>query len=83
MKRNRVLVASLLALGLTTAAFAATEDKWFVTVDTVGNCSIAQGKPSAGQEALGETAGYASMEEAKTHLDSISNDEAHCRGVVG
>ena len=80
---NRVIVASLLAFGMSSAAFAATEDKWFVTVDTVGNCSIAQGKPSEGQKALGETGGYASVEEARSHLDSIGDDEAHCKGVVG
>jgi hypothetical protein len=68
---------------MSTAAFAATEDKWFVTVDTVGNCSIAQGKPSEGQTALGETGGYASVEAARSHLDSIRDDETHCKGVVG
>lgn len=80
---TRILVASLLAIGMTTAAYAATEDKWFVTVDTVGNCSVAQGKPSAGQNALGEAGGYASIEEARSHLNSIREDKAQCKGVVG
>jgi hypothetical protein len=79
---SKFVFASVLVLGMTTAAYAATADKWFVTVDTVGNCSIAQGKPSAGQEALGVTGGFAAMDDAKSHLDSIRNDEAQCRGVV-
>jgi len=80
MKKS--VVASLLVFGMATAAFAATEDKWFVTVDTVGNCSVGQGKPSAGQKALGETGGYASKADAKKYLESIRNDEAQCKGVV-
>jgi hypothetical protein len=80
---KRVLVASLMAFGITTAAYAATEDKWFVTVDTVGNCSVAQGKPSEGQKALGEAGGYASKEEARSYLDTIRGDQDQCKGVVG
>lgn len=80
MKKS--VVASLLVLGMATAAFAATEDKWFVTIDTVGNCSVSQGKPSEGQKAAGESGGYASAEDAKKFLDSIRNDEAQCKGVV-
>jgi hypothetical protein len=77
---KKCVVASLLVFGMATAAFAATENKWFVTIDTVGNCSVSQGKPSAGQEAMGETGGYASAEDAKKHLDSIRSDK--CEGVV-
>jgi hypothetical protein len=80
---KRAIVATIIAIGITTAAYAATEDKWFVTVDTVGNCSIAQGKPSEGQKALGEVNGYASIGEARSHLDTIRDDENHCKGVVG
>ena len=61
---KKCVVASLLVFGMSSAAFAATADMWFVTVDTVGNCSVGQGKPSAGQTALGETGGYASVEES-------------------
>jgi hypothetical protein len=80
---KRCVVASLLAIGLVTPAFAAT--KYFVTVDTVGNCSVVESGPtglSAGKSALGDTGGYASMEDAKGHLESIRNDESKCKGVV-
>jgi hypothetical protein len=80
MKKS--VVASLLAFGVASAAFAATQDMWFVTVDTVGNCSVSQGKPSEGQKVVGESGGYASQADAKKYLDSIRNDEAQCKGVV-
>ena len=81
---SKVLFAGLLTIGLTSTAWAATAtaDKWFVTVDTVGNCSIAQGRPSAGQKALGETGGYASRDEARKFLGGIRDDESKCKGVV-
>ena len=78
---TKVLLAGLVIIGLTGTA-GATEAQFFVTVDTVGNCSIAKGKPSAGQKALGETGGYASRDEAKKFLDSIRDDESVCKGVV-
>jgi hypothetical protein len=76
------VVASLLVFGMASSAWAATEDMWFVTVDTVGNCSVGQGKPSAGQTALGETGGYASAADAKKALDGIRDDDSKCKGVV-
>jgi hypothetical protein len=79
------IVASVLTLGFASPALAA--EKYFVTVDTVGNCSIIQSLPgtgmSAGKKAIGNTDGYASMEEAKKYLDEIRNDDARCNGVVG
>jgi len=79
---KKCVVASVLVFGLAGAAWAATENNWFVTVDTVGNCSVAQGKPSAGQKGLGESGGYASKDDAKKFLDSIRGDQAQCKGVV-
>jgi hypothetical protein len=79
---KKCVIASLLAFGMASSAWAATEDMWFVTVDTVGNCSVSQGKPSAGQSALGETGGYASVADAKKALDGIRGDESKCKGVV-
>ena len=75
-------LASLLVFGMERTAWAATENMWFVTVDTVGICSVGQGKPSTGQTALGETGGDASVEDAKKALDGIRGDEAKCKGVV-
>ena len=79
---KKCVVASLLVFGMASSAWAATEDMWFVTVDTVGNCSVGQGKPSAGQTALAETGGYASVEDAKQALDGIRGDDSKCKGVV-
>jgi hypothetical protein len=80
MKKS--VIASLVVLGMASAAWAATEDKWFVTVDTVGNCSVSQGKPSEGQKSLGDAGGYASRDDAKKFLDGVRGDGAQCKGVV-
>jgi hypothetical protein len=37
---KKLIVTSILAIGLATPALAA--EKYFVTIDTVGNCSIVQ-----------------------------------------
>jgi hypothetical protein len=79
---KKCVVASLLVFGMASSAWAATENMWFVTVDTVGNCSVGQGKPSEGQTALGETAGYASKDDAKKALDGVRGDDSKCKGVV-
>lgn len=79
--RNYV-IACLLVVGLAIPAWAATENMYFVTVDTVGNCSVSQGKPSAGQDVIGEKGGYESMEAAEKKLEEVRNDEATCKGVV-
>ena len=63
---KQFVVASVLATALTTPAFAAV--KYFVTVDTVGNCSVVEGGAtglSAGKTALGETGGFGSMADAE------------------
>jgi len=81
---KRLIVASVLAVGWTSPALAA--EKYFVTVDTIGHCSIVRSLPdtgmSAGKEAIGNTDGYASMEDAKKYLDEIRDDSAKCKGVV-
>lgn len=77
---KKYVVASVLVVGLAAPALAAA--KFYVTVDTVGNCSVVEGGPSAGQTALGETGGYASKDEAKKALDGVRGDESKCKGVV-
>jgi hypothetical protein len=79
---KKCVVASVLVFGMASSAWAATADMWFVTVDTVGNCSVGQGKPSEGQTAFGETGGYASMADAKNALDGVRGDDSKCKGVV-
>jgi hypothetical protein len=78
--RKSVVASVLVIAGLTSAAFAA--DKYFVTVDTVGNCSVLEGPPSAGQTPLGEKNGYASKEDAEKALSEFRKDTATCKGVV-
>ena len=74
------IVASLLTVGLAMPAFAA--EKYFMTVDTVGNTSVIQGNPSTGQTAFGETAGYDSAEAADKALAEARKDTEKCKGVV-
>jgi len=77
---KKCVVASLLVIGLATPALAA--EKVFMTVDTVGNCSVVYGKPGAGKTVIGETGGYDSVDAAKKALDEVRNDESKCKGVV-
>jgi hypothetical protein len=79
----KMLIAGAFAVAALAAGPAnATESQYFVTVDTVGNCSVSQGKPSAGQKALGEASGYENMADAEAKLKEIRNDESTCKGVV-
>lgn len=55
---------------------------YFVTVDTVGNCSATQGKHSAGQKALRDSSGYENMTDAQAKLKYIRDDAGICKGVV-
>jgi hypothetical protein len=77
---KKFVVASLVVVGMTASAFAA--EKYFVTVDTVGNCTVLEGGPSAGQTALGEKGGYDSKEAAEKGLAEVRKDEKTCKGVV-
>ena len=77
---KQFVVASALILGLTIPALAA--DKYFVTVDTVGNCSVLEGPPSAGQTALGQTGGYDFKDAAEAALKEVRGDAAKCKGVI-
>lgn len=78
-----VLATGLLALGLTAPASAA-EEKYFLTIDTVGMCSVILDTPgtelSAGKENIGNADGYDSMEDAKAALAEIKDEK--CEGVV-
>jgi len=79
----RVLIATAFAVAVfagSTSVHAAA--MYYVTVDTVGNCSVSDGKPSAGQKALGETGGYANKADADAELEKIRGDESICKGVV-
>lgn len=76
MKKS--VIAGLLIVGLAMPAFAAT--KYFVVVDTVKNCSVIEGNPSAGLTPIGD--GYDSKDAAKAALEKVRSDEKQCAGVV-
>ncbi|BAQ16368.1 hypothetical protein [Methyloceanibacter caenitepidi] len=77
------LAVGLLAIGMTAPASAADE-KYFVTIDTVGMCSVILDIPgtelSAGKTAIANTDGYATMDDAKAALAEIKDEK--CEGVV-
>ena len=83
-----IFTAGLFATGLAvlalTAPAHAADEKYFVTVDTVGMCSVVLDIPgtelSAGKTAIGNADGYATMEDAKAYLAEIK--DAKCKGVV-
>jgi hypothetical protein len=52
-------------------------------MDTVGNCSVVDSKPSAhsGMKIMGDTSGYASKEDATKALKALASGK--CKGIVG
>jgi hypothetical protein len=69
---------SLLLVALATPALAAEH---FAVVDTVGNCSVIDTKPSpyniSGLKVLGDQSGYSSPQAAEKALNS---DSSQCKG---
>ena len=72
------IVAGLLVVGLALPAVAATP--YYVVVDTVKNCSVIEGNPSAGLTPIGDA--YDSEDAAKKALAEVRKDEKQCVGVV-
>ncbi len=74
------LTASLMLLALATPAFAAEH---FAVVDTVGNCSVIDTKPSpygvSGLKILGDGSGYSTPSAAEGALKS---DSSRCKGMI-
>jgi hypothetical protein len=75
---RRYLIASLLTLSLVTPGFAAA--KYYLVIDTVGNCAAVESEPSAnaGMKIIGKKGGYDSADTAKKAL----KDMKECKGVV-
>jgi hypothetical protein len=75
---RRYLIASLLMFSLATPGFAAT--KYYLVIDTVGNCAAIESEPSAhaGMKIIGNKGGYDSADAAKKAL----KDMKECKGVV-
>ena len=71
---------ALFVVAFALPATAAT--KYFVVVDTVNNCSVLEGKASAGLTPIAEKGGYDSKEAAQKGLAEIRKDEKQCKGVA-
>jgi hypothetical protein len=80
-KMNKVMTAVAL-IGLATPALAASA-RYYLEIDTVGNCSVVDSKPGehAGMTILGDKNGYASKEDAAKALKALPKDK--CKGIVG
>ena len=70
-------------IGIATTRTLAAGAKYYVEMDTVGNCSVVDSKPSAnaGMTILGAQDGYASKEDATNALKGLPKDK--CKGIVG
>jgi len=79
---RKCAIASVLVVALATSAFAAGA-KYYVEMDTVGNCSVVDSKPSAtsGMKIMGDKGGYASKEDATKALKGLPKGK--CKGKVG
>ncbi len=77
---KRYIAASLFLVALATPAFAAEH---FAVVDTVGNCSVIDTKPSpygiSGLKVLGDQSGYGTPQAAEKALNS---DTSQCKGMI-
>ena len=80
MKKTLIVLIALISMA--TPALAAGA-KFYVEMDTVGNCSVVDSKPgaSAGMTILGNKNGYASKEDATKALKALPKGK--CKGVVG
>ena len=80
MKKTLVVMIAFMSMAGT--AFAAGA-KYFVEMDTVGNCSVVDSKPSAsaGMTILGDKNRYASQDDATKALKGLPKGK--CKGVVG
>jgi hypothetical protein len=75
---GKCAIASVLVVTLATSALAA-DAKYYLEMDTVGNCSVVDSKPraSSGMKIMGDKGGYASKEDVK----GLPKDK--CKGIVG
>jgi hypothetical protein len=78
---KRYLTAGLLLVASVTPALAAEH---FAVVDTVGNCSVIDTKPSpysvSGLKILGDKSGYSSPSAA---AQAFRSDSSQCKGTIG
>jgi hypothetical protein len=79
---KKIPLIAIALIGLAAPALAAGA-RYFVEMDTVGNCSVVDSKPaaSAGMKILGDKKGYASKDDATKALNALPKGK--CKGVVG
>ena len=77
---KRFAAACILLVAMAAPAFAAEH---YAVIDTVGNCSVLDTKPSphgiSGLKLLGDKSGYSSPAAAEKVLKS---DSAQCKGMI-
>jgi hypothetical protein len=80
VKKTPIVLIALISMAAPALAAGA---KYFLEIDTVGNCSIVDSKPGAhaGMTILGDKNGYASKEDAAKALKALPKGK--CKGVVG
>jgi len=79
---NKMMMITIALIGLTSPVLAASA-RYYLEIDTVGNCSVVDSKPGehAGMTILGDKNGYASKEDAAKALKALPKDK--CKGIVG
>jgi len=82
MQRSTLVLAVVLA-GLASPALAQDSAKYYVVVDTVGNCSVIEGRVSTGKTAIAEKSGYDAKDAAMKALEEVAGDAETCKDVVG
>jgi hypothetical protein len=77
---KRFAAARILLVAMAAPAFAAEH---YAVIDTVGNCSVVDTKPSphgiSGLKLLGDRSGYSSPTAAENALKS---DSSQCKGMI-
>jgi hypothetical protein len=83
IEMQRSVLALVVLAALASPALAQESAKYYVVVDTVGNCSVIEGSVSTGKTAIAEKSGYDAKDAAMKALEEIAADEEHCKDVVG
>ena len=77
---KRYVAACIVLVAMATPALAAEH---YAVVDTVGNCSVVDTKPSphsiSGLKLLGDKGGYSSPSAA---ANALKSDSSQCKGMI-
>lgn len=75
-------LALVVLAGLASPALGAESTTHYVVVDTVGNCSVIEGRVSMGKTAIADKSGYETKDAAMKALEEIAGDEGTCKDIV-